>query len=108
MTPEPPIACSLTAAEMPARLAEMSAIGQAGLLAGEATDRHAILRFRAGADMRERLEAVVAAEAQCCAFLKMGLSDEPGAVVLTVEAPEGAEPVLDEILGAFGYQEQGA
>ncbi len=106
MSTEPPIACSLNAAEMPGRLAEMAAIGQSGLLAVETKDARAVLRFRAGAQTRERLEAIVAAEAECCAFLSMELRHEPCAVVLIIEAPEGAEPVLDELVSAFSNEGQ--
>ena len=102
MPTEPPIACSLTTAEMAERLTEMAAIGRSGLLAVEIEDARAVLHFRAGEEMRERLEGIVAAESQCCAFLRMGLYDEPDAVVLAIEAPEGAEPVLDELIAAFG------
>jgi hypothetical protein len=85
MPSDSPIACSLSPAELPQRLAEM-------------------LRFRIGA--RNQLDAIVAAEAQCCAFLSMQLDDEPDAVRLTIEAPPGAEPVLHDLAAAFGGSEQ--
>jgi hypothetical protein len=37
----------------------------------------------------------------CCAFLAMSVADEPDVVVLTIDAPAGAELVLDEIVAAF-------
>ena len=56
--------------------------------------------------MRERLEAIVAQEARCCPFLTMRLREDSGAgtIVLEVEAPDGAEPVVSEFVGAFGRQ----
>jgi hypothetical protein len=96
-----PIACSLTVTELPARLAEMSAIGQAGLLSAETTGTQATLRFRCESGTRERLAAVVAAEAECCPFLNMTLTDEPDAIELIIDAPTGAEPVLDDLVAAF-------
>jgi len=63
--------------------------------------RRATLRFAAGAGVRERLAAVVAAEADCCAFLTMGVYDEPDVVVLTIDPPAGAEPMLHELVDAF-------
>jgi hypothetical protein len=102
MPTELPIACSLTAAELPGRLAEMAAIGRSSLLEGEASGRSALLRFRDEAGTRARLAAVVHAEAECCAFLTMRLGDAPGEIRLTIEAPAGAEPVLRGLVTAFG------
>lgn len=101
MSTELPIACSLSAAELPARLAEIAAVGRASLLETQASGRHARLRFAPEPGVRERLGAIVAAESECCAFLTMRLADEPGATTLTIEGPEGAEPVLAELVQAF-------
>jgi hypothetical protein len=101
MPTELPIACSLSAADMSVRAAEMGAIGGASLIGAEALDGRAVLRFRA--DAREKVAAIVAAEAECCPFLTMTLRDEPGAVMLEIEAPAGAEPVVQGIAAAFGY-----
>lgn len=101
MTTELPIACSLSAAEMPARLAEMAAIGDTSLLDTQRSERSAALRFHDGPGTRARLAAIVAAEAECCAFLAMSLSDGPDAVTLTIDVPEGGEAVLDELVQAF-------
>jgi len=104
MPTEIPIACTLTAAQMPQRLAEIRAIGQAALLSAETTESDATLRFRAGADTRTRVEAIVAAESKCCAFLRFDLTDEPRALVLNIRAPEGGEPVLHQLVTAFRGQ----
>jgi hypothetical protein len=96
-----PIACSLSAAELPQRLADMAAIGRADLLSSHAAGGRALLRFRRGPDTRRRLEAIVAAEAECCAFLTMELGETADAVELGIGAPDGAEPVLDDIVAAF-------
>src|SRR4051794_38166226 len=96
-----PIACSLTAAELPERLAEMSALGRSSLLTAETAGHQAVLRFRPGPDTGERLAAIVAAEAECCAFLTMELREEPDAIALTIEGSDGAQPVLDELVAAF-------
>jgi hypothetical protein len=101
-----PIACSLSVAELRKRLGEMSTVGQASLLAAEAEGARAVLRFRAGA--AEQLAAIVAAEGQCCAFLRMKLDDEPAAVRLTIEGPPGAEPVVQDLVAAFSSEAQAA
>jgi hypothetical protein len=98
MPDELPIACSLTAAQLPARLAALAALGSEALCDARQDGTAAELRFAAGVGVRERLEAVVAAELQCCAFLTMRVSD---ALVLTITAPEGGEAVLAELVDAF-------
>ena len=99
MTSELPLACSLRGAELRDRLGQMAAVGEAGLLAFEADSTSATLRFRP--EVREGLDAIVAAEAECCPFLSLDLADEPGAVRLTISAPADAAPVLQELVAAF-------
>ncbi|WP_445149965.1 hypothetical protein [Baekduia sp. Peel2402] len=101
-----PIACSLTATELPQRLAEMSDLGRAALIDAHTDATRAELRFAAGTGVRDRIEAIVAAESQCCAFLDMAVTDEPDTVVLTIVAPEDAELVLEELVDAFRGQAQ--
>jgi hypothetical protein len=108
MPAELPIACSLSATELPKRLAEMADLGRLALVHARIESLQAQLRFAAGAGIRERVEAVVAAESHCCAFLTMRVADEPDAVVLTIAAPEGAEVVLAELVEAFRGQPQAA
>jgi hypothetical protein len=98
MTTDPPIACSLSAAELSARLAEMRAIGNDALLGA---DPDGLLRFRADRQTRERLEGVIAAESQCCSFLRFDLTEQGGELRLSVTAPEGAEPVASDLVNAF-------
>jgi hypothetical protein len=101
MPTEPPIACSLNATELPQRLAEMAALGRAALIDARTGPTRAELRFAAGAGVGERVEAIVLAESQCCAFLRMAVTQESDTVLLTIEAPEGAELVLAELVDAF-------
>lgn len=108
MSSELPIACSLSATELPERLAEMAALGDAALVDARTKPRHAELRFAAGEAVRERVEAIVAAESSCCSFLTMGVSAESDMVVLTIDAPEGAEVVLDDMVAAFHNQPRAA
>jgi len=103
-----PIACSLTAAEMPVRLAEMAALGRLALVDVYREGHRAELRFAAGTGIRTRVEDIVAAESQCCAFLDMRISDELDTVVLSIAAPEAAELVLAEIVEAFAGHERAA
>ena len=93
-----PLACSLDAPALEQRLAEMRELGRDALLAWEPGG---VLRFRATPDTRRRLERIVAAEAECCAFLGLELCEEQGELRLTVSAPEGAEPVASGLVEAF-------
>ena len=96
---ELPIACSLGPADLSARLDEIRALGRDALLAAELDGTRAELRFAPGA--RERVERIAAAEARCCAFLAFDIRDDDGAVVLTIDAPADAQPVLEELAGTF-------
>jgi hypothetical protein len=98
MSTQPPIACTLTEAEMPARRAQMGALGR-DLVGAEAQAAHAVLRFRPAPGTRERLAAFVAAESRCCAFLRMQLRDDD-ALTLTIDGPAGSEPVVGELVAA--------
>jgi hypothetical protein len=106
MPAELPIACSLNATELPARLAEMAALGRDALLDARTGQTRAELRFAAGAGVCERVEAIVAAESQCCAFLTMAVTAESDTVLLTIDAPEGADVVLAELVDAFRGEPQ--
>jgi hypothetical protein len=108
MPTELPIACSLSAAELPARLAQIAELGRDALVDVQLSGTHATLRFSAGADVRGRVTSVAAAESACCAFLAMQVSDEPDGVVLSIAAPEDAELVLRELVDAFRREPQAA
>jgi len=98
MTGETPIACSLSAEELPARLAEIRAIGAAALLG---VDGPGALRFRNDEATRRRLEAIVAAESECCSFLVFDLKSHGDELELRVTAPDGAEALADDLVQAF-------
>lgn len=99
-----PIACSLSAPDLRDRLAEMAELGRDALTDRRLDGTRAQLRFAGGAGVRAHVEAVVAAESSCCAFLTFFVTDEPDVVVLDVDAPEGAEPALAEWVAAFGAE----
>jgi hypothetical protein len=101
MTREPVIACSLSSDELPERLAEVRAIGRDALLSVGA---EGVLRFRADEGTRARLEAIIAAESSCCAFLSFDLRERGGALLLTIAAPDGAEPLAFDLVNAFAAE----
>jgi hypothetical protein len=101
MPAELPIACSLKATELPARLAEITMLGDDALIDVHRASGDAELRLAAGDGIRDRVEAIVHAEAHCCAFLTMEVRDEPDLVVLRITASADADLVLGELVDAF-------
>ena len=101
MTQDPPIACSLNASDLGARVDEISAFGQVALLSAEVGGT---MRFRADETTRARLEAIIAAEASCCSFLDFELTDEGDTLRLAITAPAGAESVAHALTAAFARQ----
>jgi hypothetical protein len=98
MSSDLPIACSLSADELPRRLAEIGAIGQEAL---RAVEPDGTLRFDADPSIRQRLEAVIAAESQCCPFLTFELREDAGELLLTIAADDDAAPLVGELIDAF-------
>jgi hypothetical protein len=96
---QPPIACTLRAADVPARAEEIRALGRDGLLSAEGDERRAVLRFRGDAATRARVERFVAAESECCAFLRFEID---GSGTLTIAAPEGAGAALADFVALLG------
>jgi hypothetical protein len=99
---ELPIACSLSATDLERRQTELAELGRETLVhvrRGEGVAM--VLRFARDRDTRKRLERVVAAEAECCAFLDLRIADDEG-LELTIDGPADAAPVIDELAAAFG------
>ncbi len=103
---ELPIVCSLNATDLTARVAEIADLGRYALLESHYDGTRAELRFAAAEDVRARVDAIVAAESQCCAFLTMSVGDDAGAVILTINAPDGAELVVQQLVAAFRGEPQ--
>lgn len=101
MDKENPVACSLPASNLERRLADIAEIGADSLIDRHEDGGRHLLRFRRGATTCRRLEAIVAAEAECCSFLELSLSKEDDELVLSIEAPETAQAIADELAAAF-------
>jgi|SRR5829696_208500 len=101
MTNDKPAACSLGSDALERRLAAIAEVGRANLISSEADgDRH-LLRFRPRAGTRRRLEQIVAAEAECCSFLDLALTESERMLVLSITAPEGGRAVASLLAEAF-------
>lgn len=101
MPEELPIACSLGAEDLAARLDLIAALGAENLISRSTEDGAHLLRFRRGEGVRRALESVVAAEAECCAFLDLAIREEPDALVLAIDAPAEGAPIAAELAAAF-------
>ena len=108
MSTDLPIACSLSASERPARQAQIAELGRDALVGATVDGRRAQLRFRGGSGVRERVERFAASEAECCAFLTMRVEETAGEVRLSIDASDGSEPVLEELVATFGPEPQPA
>lgn len=98
MSPEAPIACTLTPADRRARLAGARELGERALVGLHVRDRRALLRFHGE---RERVEALVAAESECCAFFTFALTGNGEETELEIETPAGGEPLLRALVAGI-------
>ena len=96
-----PIACILSADEMPARLREIAALGREALLSVDRDGPVALLRFAGGPRVARRLDAIVAAESRCCEFLSFERTDDGDGFVLRIAAPPGGAFMVDALVAAF-------
>jgi hypothetical protein len=92
-----PIACTLTLDEYRGRAAQLAELATGALRSRAPITGGERLTFAPDAETEERLSAAVAAEASCCAFLRMDLRAEPEALVLDVTGPAEAKPIIAEL-----------
>jgi hypothetical protein len=102
MPQELPIACSLGAGNLERRLATIGEIGAKSLIEQRKEGATYLLRFRSDPETRERLEAIIEAEKQCCAFLDLSLEGSGDNLILSVTAPEAGQATADGFAMAFG------
>lgn len=106
MANDTPIACSLAAGDLERRVAEIAEVGAESLLSREAQGGGHRLRFRKDDATRQRLEGIVTAEAECCAFLDLSLGEDDGELILWIAGPEDARALADGLAGAFGDSQE--
>jgi hypothetical protein len=90
-----PIACTLTPDAMTDRLAFIEKLRTDALIAREATSTGARVRLRDAGDVERRTRQLIAAESSCCSFLSFSLDRVDGELVLEIDGPEEARPVID-------------
>ena len=97
-----PIACSLPATEMAARQEDTANLARAALRSRDPVDGGVRLTFSADAATERTLRELIAAEAQCCPFLRFDLAREDDALRLDVTGPAEAQPIVAELFAAGG------
>jgi hypothetical protein len=100
MTDQDPVACTLEAGALEQRLAAIAEIGADSLISRQAEDGRHLLRFRADAETRRRLEQIIAAEAECCSSLELSL-DRATELVLSIAAPRDVQALADGLASAL-------
>ena len=91
----------LSATDLRERGEELRALGADGLLDSTGEAGRAVLRFRPDPSIRQRVDAIVAAESECCAFLDFRVEHGHDATVLTVSAPNGGAETMQELVAAL-------
>jgi hypothetical protein len=101
MAQELPVVCSLGASDLGRRLAAIGEIGAESLIDHQQDGGRHLLRFRSDTRTRERLEDIVKAERECCAFLDLTLMEGCCELTLKVTAPEAGQATADGFAMAF-------
>ncbi len=102
MPKELPVVCSLGAGDLEQRLTAIGKLGAESLIDRRQVGGRHLLRFRADPQTRERLEGIIRAERECCAFLDLTLTEGCCDLTLKVTAPEAGQATADGFAMAFG------
>ena len=94
-----PIACSLSADEVPGRLAAWQAV-VAQAAGREPVDGGVRLRFEPADGLAARLAALAEAEQRCCTFFSFSVAVSASGVALEVRAPADAGDLVTALVGA--------
>jgi len=101
MNTETPVACSLDAGQLQERIAAINEVGARSLTSHTVEGNRHSLRFQKNRKTRRQLEAIVAAEADCCSFLDLSLRDEGEDLVLSIAAPDHAKEIAEQLAQSF-------
>ncbi|MDX6630075.1 MAG: hypothetical protein QOH00_2321 [Gaiellales bacterium] len=99
---EQPIVCSLSVRAYAERLGLIRRVGSTALVRVDRRPARVVLHFRPGDQIARDLREIRDAEAQCCAFLSLELTEPTDATVLSIASanPDGAF-MIDELADAF-------
>jgi hypothetical protein len=94
---ELPVACALGPNDGAARMARWERLAQRAAPSAQRLGRELEVSYAAASGVREELEALAAAEAECCAFVTWTVAQDGERVVLRVTAdpqrPDDVAPI---------------
>lgn len=95
-----PIACTLSAPEKREREATLIANLKSGVLASQEIEDGYAFRFSGEANWLVLAAELIAAERECCPFLRFELVAEPnlGAIIVRITGPQGSKKFLMDLL----------
>lgn len=96
---EPPIACTLDTGTLKDRLEWIGNLNARALLGSQRADRSLILEYAPGAI--GDVQAMVAGEQTCCAFLAFAIDAREDMVRVTITAPETAREAAEALFGSL-------
>ena len=96
-----PVACTLGLEDGAERMRRWKQLGERATPTGRRSGRELEVRFQPGPGVQEELEALAAAEAQCCAFVAWTVLLDGGQPVLRVTAPKDRPEDIESIASAF-------
>ena len=94
------LACSLSAAEGAKRAVRWRRLLDEQLLSRTATTYGQRLAFPSDAPTAGELDALIAAERECCPFLTMSLERFDDALILDIAGPPDAAPIVETMFEA--------
>jgi hypothetical protein len=88
-------ACTLDESARERRLQEIATLASSALLEAERTAQGARILLRDSPGTRAELQRLLAAEVDCCSFLRFGLNVTDGSLALDISGPESAQPLIN-------------
>jgi len=99
---EMPLACTLSAQDGSARMRRWQALAEKGRPSARRSGHRLEVRYRPEPGVREELEALAAAERECCSFVAWNVSEDGRHPVLVVAADPSAPEDVAPIAAMFG------
>jgi hypothetical protein len=97
-----PVACTLDARDGARRMRQWEALSLKGRPSVRRDGHHLVVAYRAEPGVREELEALVAAERQCCSFVTWDVSHDADRVFVHVAADPARPDDVISIAALFG------
>ena len=97
-----PVACTLSPHDGAARMRRWEALSETGRPSARRRGHLLEVRYQPKLGLRQELEALAAAEQQCCSFVAWNVSQDRDHVVLQVAADPGAPDDVAPIASLFG------